>query len=99
MDDLELILKAGQEELLALERQSGQELRLPFSFWQELGAALLRAGYPQFAAVVEQAISAAQARERLLSEKLRCMEPAYDPEAQARCQALLAEDLRSENPS
>lgn len=96
MDDLELILKAGREELLAVEKGSGERLRLPFSFWRELSAALLRAGYPRFAAVIDQAINAAQARERLLSEKLQCMEPTYQPEAQARCQALLAEDLRPE---
>ncbi len=99
MDDLELLLKAGGEELSALEKQSGQRLELPFSFWRELSTALLRAGYPKLSAIIDQAISAAQARERLLSEKLRCMEPTYDPEAQARCQAILAEDLRPEEHS
>ncbi|MBC7222615.1 hypothetical protein H5T56_06520 [Candidatus Bipolaricaulota bacterium] len=97
MDDLELVFKASQEELWAEEGKSGKRLELPLSFWRALSEGLRAAGYPQFAAAIDQAVSAAQARERLLSEKMRCMEPLYDQEAQARCQAILAEDLRPED--
>ncbi len=91
-----MVLKASQEELRVEEGKSGKKLELPFSFWRALSEGLRTAGYPQFAAAIDQAVSAAQARERLLSEKMRCMEPLYDQEAQARCQALLSEDLRPE---
>lgn len=97
MDDLELVLKASREELWAEEGKSGKKLVLPLSFWRALSESLRKSGYPQLAEAVEQAITAAQARERLLSEKLQCMEPLYDQEAQARCQAILAEDLRPED--
>ncbi len=99
MDDVELILKASGEALSAVEGRSGQVLELPLSFWRELGASLRRAGYAHLAEVIDQAVGAAQLRERLLLEKLRCMEPAYDPEAQARCQILLEEDLRPREQS
>ena len=95
MDDLELIFHAGREELVAMEGRTGQKLELPLAFWREFSESLRRAGYPHFAGVIDQAVSAARARERLVAEKLRCMEPTYDPEAQARCRALLAEDLHS----
>lgn len=94
MDDVELVLKASGEDLAAVEGGSGRRLELPLSFWKVLGEELRAAGYTQLAAALYQAVSAAETRERLLAEKLRCMEPAYDQEAQARCQVLLEDDLR-----
>ncbi|MCX7844830.1 MAG: hypothetical protein N2507_05860 [Candidatus Bipolaricaulota bacterium] len=96
MNALELILRASERELSAVEAASQQRLALPLAFWRELAEGLRSAGYPQLAAALERAVSAAQARERLLAEKLQCMEPAYDPAAQARCQTVLEEDLRPE---
>lgn len=98
MDDLVLVLKAGREELW-VEEKSGRRLELPLSFWRALSESLRTAGYTQFAVLIDEAVSAAQTRARIAAEKLQCMEPIYDQEAQARCQALLAEDLRPENRS
>ncbi len=94
MDDLELVFKVTKEELLALAG-GGRRLDLPLSFWRALGQSLRQAGYAEFATLIDQAVSAAQARERLLAEKLQCMDPAYDPEVQKRCQLILEPDLRA----
>ncbi len=95
MDDLVLILKVSADELSAT--QGGERrLELPLAFWRGLSQGLRDAGHVQLAAVIDKAVGAAQARERLLAEKLQCMEPAYDQEVQTHCQILLAEDLRPE---
>ncbi len=92
MNELELVLKAGREELWAGE--SGKRLELPLAFWRALSESLRAAGYPQLATAVEQAVNAAQTRARLAFEKLQCMEPAYDAQVQARCRVLLDDDLK-----
>lgn len=96
MDILELVLKVSEEGLSVEEGRSGERLALPLAFWRALSESLRASGYYQHASVLDRAIQAAQARQRLLSEQLQCMEPAYDREAQARCQALLSEELRPE---
>ncbi len=99
MDGLELVLKATREELWVEEGRTGARLELPLEFWRAVAEHLRNAAYSHHAAVIDQAIASFLARERVLSEKLACMDPAYDENVQARCQVLLAEDLRPKNSS
>lgn len=98
MDGLELVVKATQEELWVEDGRTGARLELPLAFWRSLSEQLHKAGYPQLAMVIEQALVSFQARTLSSSEKFQCMNPIYDEKAQTRCQALLAEDLRPKNP-